>query len=422
MSPIRKEKLLIAGAGPSGLMAAITAASHGASPLLLEGGSEAGRKLLLTGGGRANLGNLYADDFERDHYYGRARFLRPAFRAFSPADWKEWLEERHFPVKVEEEGRLFPESGGSIALRNFLLAQYQSLGGRILYHQKILDLRRSENTYILRTATELFSSPRLILATGGASFPETGSDASVLSLLKKAGLSVLPLRPALTSIQIPDFPFAHLTGISAEARLCLLSPEAGARGAKQSFSGSVLLTEKGLSGMPAQNLSRWLSPDKETEILLSFLSLPFGQWFQLIQGQLREYPRKRLRNFSLPGLARRLSMELVRLAGLDFDRELMSLTEAEWQKLARVSSDLRFSACSGGIKTAFLSRGGVSLQEINPRTFECKRFPGLYITGEMLDIDGECGGYNLQAAFSAAYLAGDCACRAGISRTEPCEK
>ena len=395
--------LLIVGAGPAGLAAALAAAEEGCPALLLESKGEAGQKLRLTGGGRCNISNLAADDFAHDHYYGQAAFLRPAFRALSPEALREHCQRRGLPLVCEEGVRLYPRDGGAEAVRSFLLRRARELGVQLRCRQKALALKTSPEGILLQSEKQTYLARALILCGGGASFPQTGSDGSALELLTSLGCGFRPFTPALTGLSLKKAPGSNFQG--AELRFNL--PSSRSRRAAASFRGDILLTASGLSGPPVLNLSRELSEEGAS---FSISLLPDEKESSLIPHLLslaHENGRTLCRNLPWPALPRKLRAVALQHCGVDPDKQGANFSREEAARLASILLEKRLELGSRPpLRSAMLSRGGLLLEELNPRSMALRKDPRIFVAGELLDIDGECGGFNLQAAFASGYLAG----------------
>ena len=400
--------LLIVGAGPAGLAAALAAAEEGCPALLLESKGEAGQKLRLTGGGRCNISNLAADDFTHDHYFGQAAFLRPAFRVLSPEVLLERCQRQGLPLICEEGVRLYPRDGGAEAVRNFLLRRARELGVQLRCRQKALALKPLPEGILLQSEKQAYLARALILCGGGASFPQTGSDGSVLELLASLGCSFRPFSPALTGLPLKKAPGSDLQGlVFKDAELRFKAASSRSRRTAASFRGDILLTASGLSGTPVLNLSR----ERSEEGGSFFLSLlPDETESSLIPHLLNlahDNGRSLCRNLPWPALPRKLRAAALQHCGIDPDKQGANFSREE---AARLASSLLVKKLDLGnsppLRSAMLSRGGLLLEELNPRTMSLRKDPRIFAAGELLDIDGECGGFNLQAAFASGFLAG----------------
>ncbi|MCF7939916.1 MAG: NAD(P)/FAD-dependent oxidoreductase [Spirochaetales bacterium] len=429
--------ILIVGAGPAGLMAALqggqvsraaesalTAQSTraGVSIRIIEKNPRAGRKLLAAGAGRCNISHTGSIEEYLQHYGtlngNRKKLLKAVLYSFSPADLAEFFGHRELPLKELNEGKLFPRSEKSMDVVELLERSAKQTGIHIHFSDPVAELYldngngettnegATDRTFRLRTASgKIFEAKAVVLASGGASYPQTGSTGDGYDLAKELGHQIVPPCPALAPIELEDYPFAELSGISlkVELRYPGVSKKAGRT------TGDLLFTHRGLSGPVILNSSRYLArgtsieitfTDKTAEELLHFLSEAKAAGGS---GLLKS----RLRALELP--ARFISLVL-REAGIPEELKLADLGKQAGRKLAALLTawPLRVSRV-GGLDKAMLTAGGVALSEVQPHSLESRLVPGLFFAGELLDIDGDEGGYNLQFAFSSGAVAGQSA-------------
>lgn len=368
-------RVTVIGAGPAGMMAAISAARVGARVTLFEKNDEAGKKLLLTGGGRCNLLNLHADRDLTFNYPGGGPFLYSAFSQVSPQDLVAFFRELGLELKEEEAGKVFPQKGRAGAVREVLLGELGRLGVEIRYQSPKV------------TLSEL--AEPVILATGGASYPQTGSSGDGYRLAQAAGHRLVAPKAALVPLHLEEEWPRELAGLS-----CFVELRIKVRGRTVRHRGQLLFTHFGLSGPVALNLSRELTPPQTLE--LNFLPQRPADLFAgagTISQRLSSY------------LPRRLSRQLLILARIDPAKEELSGKEE-----ARLSDHLFALPLTvsetRGLPLGMVTRGGVELREVEPQTMASKLCPHLYFAGEVLDLDGLTGGYNLTAAFVTGCVAG----------------
>ncbi|HOB21865.1 MAG TPA: NAD(P)/FAD-dependent oxidoreductase [Bacillota bacterium] len=386
-------RVIVIGAGPAGMMAAIFAARAGARVLLLEKNQEAGKKLLLTGGGRCNLTNTKAGEDLPAQYPGGGRFLHSCLARYGPRFICQFFQDIGVELVTEEEGRVFPKSLRAASVRDALLRELKSLGAEIRYCQPVRKLRLAGGKVAGVASDSFYPGQHVILATGGASFPATGSTGDGYSLAQRAGHTLVPPKAALTPLIIEESWPRSLSGLSVFAQGQI---QAGRR--KLKSQGQLLFTHFGLSGPLALNLSRYL--EKGAAVELNFLPGLRGE--ELLQ--VGSTAAQSLDRF----LPRRLARQLLELA--EIPPQTKNLNRAEKERLEKVLFAAKLTvAGTKPLEEAMVTAGGVALDEVNPKTMASKKKAGLYFAGELLDIDGITGGYNLTIAFATGCAAGSAA-------------
>ncbi|MBP7049983.1 MAG: NAD(P)/FAD-dependent oxidoreductase [Phycisphaerae bacterium] len=405
------EDLCVIGAGPAGLTAAIHAAQNRARVLVLETNTTAGRKLLLTGGGRCNFTHVGGPEDLAKAFGKPGRFLRQALYEFPPAQVREFFQWRELPSTVEANGCVFPISDQAADVRNVLVAEAAKLGVRIRYQLRVDDVAAGSEGFVIRTAGGQVHASRVILATGGLSWPQTGSTGDGYRFAAQLGHTVIAPKPALVPLVVRETWMSELAGVSvANVRL-----RATVDAHPVVSAGNMLFTQRGIGGPAAQDLSRHLTDalfEGQCGIPVEIDLLPDLDEVQLdrqLQQGLQAQPKKTVANvlsecLSLP---RQLSQTLCLLAGCARDGQAGQLPGPGRRQLVRTIT--RLPLCVTGtesIAKATVTRGGVSRDQIDPKTLESKVRPGLFFAGEVIDLDGPCGGYNLQMCWSTGALAG----------------
>jgi predicted Rossmann fold flavoprotein len=426
--------VLVAGSGPAGLMAAIAAARAGAATLLLEKKPQPGRKLLVSGSGRCNLshGGELPDFLDR---YGPAgRFLKPALHAFSNEDARAFFEERGLAIIEEEGGKLFPASGRAGEVLAVLLGEAREAGVELRVSSALVSLEPGPDGegFLAQVGLAGPGAPggpaapqarairarKVILALGGASYPVTGSDGKGYAIPKALGQPMVAAAPALAPLLVTAFPVGLLAGASLRDR-ALRVLRGGRTVAKG--RGDVLFTHRGLSGPGVLDLSRSVLPGDELGIQVCLMDE--GEIDGLLLAGARDHGKRLVRSLvgaeALGGadeaggaVPARLLDLLVELRAGDREARASSLSREARKALASSLAELRLPVAGlGAWDEAMVTRGGVGLDGVNPKTMESRIVPGLYFAGEFLDVDGDTGGYNIQAAFSTGALAGASAAR-----------
>lgn len=408
-------QVVIIGAGPAGLLAAIASAGSGASVIVLEKMKSPGRKLLITGSGRCNVSNTADLHSFIGKYFNQGKFLYPAFQNFFRPELISLLQKQngHLQFITENDGKLFPASGLASDVLAALLDGAKRLGVRIETEEAAEEiLVSSGHVSGVRTRKRNWSADSVILAAGGCSYPGTGSTGDSYSLAAAVGHKIAPVRPALVPLVIKHKWLNDLKGIS----LPIVKAELLANGRRKARDrGDLLITHFGLSGPVILRLSRYLADQDGSggltdswQIKIDLLpELNNQRLIEIWQKQIANTPRQHINNALAGTLPARLMPALITAAGFDPEISAGIVSPHQLEKLARAIKGLVLPIDqTRGFREAMVTAGGVSLKEIDPGSMESKIIKDLYIAGEALDIDGDTGGYNLQAAFSTGWLAG----------------
>jgi predicted Rossmann fold flavoprotein len=397
-----KASIVVVGAGAAGLMAAIFAAERGADTLLLERTVDGGRKILISGGGRCNVlpSVLAADRFVTE---SRPHLMRGMLKAWPLAEQRAFFErELEIPLALEAEtGKLFPRSDRARDVRDGLVAFARARGARIMFATSVTELARAPGGWTLETSRGQMRADRVVLATGGLSVPATGSDGTGLRIAAALGHRDVPTYPALTPL-VADSPngppHASLAGVSLSVRL-----RARIDGRMTETTGGFLFTHRGYSGPAVLDISHVATRKGEpTTIRAQWSSLTEAEW-------RRDLDARAMLVMSILGryLPARLTAQLMKEAGIPNDRRTSDLRRTERTTLLErlTSYELPWTG-DEGYKKAEVTGGGVALDEVNPRTLESRRCPGLFLCGEMLDAFGPIGGHNFAWAWATGRAAG----------------
>lgn len=411
---MKKSDLIIIGGGPAGLLAAATAARQGTTTLLLERMDRPGRKLRICGKGRGNIGNTAPLDEFLGHFGKNFRFLRPAFGHFFSQDSMDLLATLGVPTKVERGGRIFPESDNAQDLVDAFVGYARSSGATIQTGCRIREIRRTEDGFVVTTPSQSFAARRIVLATGGASYPATGSTGDGYELAKSLGHSLTPISPALIPLVTAGDAAARLQGLSLKNVRAELRVDGKKCGEEM---GEMLFTHFGLSGPIILTLSkaavRAVDQGFKTEILIDLKpALDTSKLDARLLRDLNEHGKMRMDNLLRGLLPPKLIPVCLEQTGMNPDKTAHQVSATERKRLRQWLKEFRFTV-SGyrPLREAIITAGGVPLAEVNPKTMESRVCPGLFLAGEVLDMDADTGGFNLQAALSTGYLAGLCAAR-----------
>ena len=388
----------VIGGGPAGMAAALFAARAGSRVTLLERNEKLGKKLYITGKGRCNVTNMAENPMES--IPRNPRFLHGAFAFLGAAGLRALLEANGCPTKVERGGRVFPESDKASDVTRALEKALRAAGVSVCLHSRVTSLG------------PLLERGPVILATGGASYSSTGSTGDGYGFARALGHTVLPPRPSLIPLITRDAWPCSLTGLSLKN--VRLVAKLGKRALFDEL-GEMLFTHFGVSGPLVLSMSSHIL-DVDLDSLAVRLDMKPGlsleQLDRRIARDLASNPRKRLTSI-LPGLVpAAMAGVLPGLCGADGAKTAAQVTRAERQALGALLKELPVDIAGfRPIEEAIVTRGGVDVREVDPKTMMSKKTPGLFFAGELLDVDGYTGGFNLQIAFSTGYAAGVAASR-----------
>ena len=399
------ETVVILGAGASGMVAALTAAeSNNRRVLLLERQQRVGRKLLATGNGRCNLTNTGASPAR---YHGaEADFVRPALAAFPPEAALEFFRELGLVTVTEPGGRVYPLSDSANSVVDVLRFALDAAGVELRSSCPARALRREKSGgFSVVTDAETLRADRLIVACGGAAGAKLGGVGDGYELLAMLGHKRTALYPSLAPILTePEYPRA-LKGVRADCRLRLT----GGGETLAETAGELQFTETGVSGPAAFELSRAASVGGKGLTLTAdfFRDVPADAVPALLRARRSRFPALNASEALTGMLHNRLGRMLVKYAGLDANAPLSSLSDGDLRRLAQSCRDFRLAVRGvAGFDAAQVTAGGVRTSGFNPETLESRFVPGLFACGEVLDVDGDCGGFNLQWAWASGRLAG----------------
>ena len=405
------KQILVIGAGPAGMMAAIRAAENGAAVTLLEKMKRPGRKMMITGKGRCNITNAADVPEIIRNIHGNGAFLNSSMRAFDNQDVMEFFRQQGVPVKVERGNRVFPVSDKAQDVVDAMVHRLHELDVRIELEMPVADIQLQEGRVAgVRTKSGAhYKADAVILAVGGASYPGTGSTGDGYEMAKKLGHTVVPLRPSLVPLETEEEWVKDVQGLSLRnVRATLL---AGGEKVQEMF-GEMMFTHFGVTGPIILSMSRraakCLAEGKFVELELNLKpALTPEKLDARIQRDFEQHIRKSLKNGLLNLLPHKLIEPVLDCAYLDSEKPVHQVTAEERHRLAETLQHLTLTiAKTRPLAEAIVTAGGVSVREINPKTMESKLVPGLYFAGEVVDVDAYTGGYNLQAAFSMGNAAG----------------
>lgn len=406
--------LIIIGAGPAGLFCAINSSLENKRILLLEKNESPGRKLLVSGSGRCNI--THDGDMEKflDHYGDHGKFLRHALLNFTNINLISFFEERGLTMIQAEGGKIFPGTLRSSDVLEVLIKECWARNIHIKCGLKVKSIARSEEGFEVISNDQIYRSRLLVIATGGCSYPATGSTGDGYGFARDLGHKIIEIAPALTPVYIKDYQFSELAGISFPNMDVSLYRDRKIK----DWRGDILFTHQGLSGPGILDQSRHIITDDILKIsfvpskkrkaledwLLDRTKMDGGRGIRSVLADLDL-------SHSQP-LPSRLISKILELSEIPADLKCAHLAREMRALLVNNLTSFPMAVAKlGGFDIAMVTRGGVDLKEVNSKTMESRLVKGLYLVGEVLDVDGDTGGYNLQAAFSTGMLAARSICQ-----------
>jgi len=371
------------------MMAAISSSYYGQKTLLIEKNRRLGKKLAGTGGGRCNVTNNGTLDDLLAGIPGNGRFLYSVFSQFDNHDIINFFEENGVALKVEDHGRVFPKTDKSKTIIGALEAKIHELGGSVLTNTEVVSVKKIADLFHIKSAEAEFTSDKLIVTTGGKSYPSTGSTGFGHDIARHFKLEVTDLEAAESPL-LTDFPHKALQGISLD--------DVTLSYGKHVITHDLLFTHFGLSGPAALRLSSFVSGGEIAE--LDFLPQTSEQDLLSYFTENRE---KSVKN-ALKGL---VPERVAEFFAADYPKKIKQLSPAQSQELVGKLKKMPIKITGKmSLAKSFVTKGGVDLKEINPKTLESKKVPGLHFAGEVLDINAHTGGFNITSALCTGWVAG----------------
>ena len=412
-------KVIVIGGGPAGMMAAIESSKHGNEVILIEKNNVLGKKLSITGKGRCNItSSLSMDEFIKN-IPGNGKFLYSAFNSFTNKDIIQFIEKQGIDTKVERGNRVFPKTDRAQDVVNCFVKKIKEQKIRICLNTEVIGiLKDEENTAIgVKTKNEIIKADKIILATGGKSYPLTGSTGEGYKMAKKLGHTIVDLKPSLVPLETYEEDMhQNLQGLSlknVEIKLIDISKN------KEIYKefGEMMFTHFGISGpiilSASSHLVRYKNINellKNKQIKLIIDLKPALSFEKLDQRILRDFDTEKNKSFknSLDKLLpQKLIPEIIRISKIPSEIKVNSITKEQRESLAKTLKNFEVTIKKfRPIEDAIITAGGVNIKEINPRTMESKLIKNLYFAGEIIDVDGYTGGFNLQIAYSTGFVAG----------------
>lgn len=403
-----KKQVLIVGGGAAGMMAAIAARRKGAEVTILERNPRIGKKILVTGNGRCNFANI---NVGANCYQGQnPRFVYSALAGFGVEKTIAFFEKLGIAPKVEEQGKVFPMSDQASSVLDVLMYELQETGVQIICDAYVKSISKKKEGFNLELENgSVWQGDKVILATGGKAMPSTGSDGNGFALVKALGHKITPIFPGLVQLKLAGEYFQRIQGVKFVGTAEVLHQNK----IVAQDRGDILFANYGVSGPPILQISRkageLLQQSAEVILKISLIdSIPVDELKKMLLTRFKNQPGKTV-EFSLVGLInKRLIPVVLKEAGIgDLRCSVRNLSARDCERIAKLLTDWRFKVRgTKGWASAQVTAGGVATHEINQKSMESKLVHGLFFAGEILDIDGQCGGFNLQWAWSSGYIAG----------------
>jgi len=408
-------RVAVIGGGAAGMMAAIVSAKSGASVTLFEKMKFTGTKLRITGKGRCNLTNNCSVNEIIENIPTNPRFMYAALAAFPPEKVMNFFEDAGVPLKTERGNRVFPVSDKASDIVEALRREMRSCGVRVIFDRVTDILVKNSDSGVEISGIKVASRPdvlsfdRVIVATGGLSYPLTGSDGDGYAFAEKLGINVIPAKPSLVPLEICERFCRDMQGLALK-NISVRAVEVSSGKTLYEDFGEMLFTHFGVSGPVILSMSAHLRDIKPEKYKIFIDLKPALDEKTLDKRLISDFEKEKNKNFinSLSALlpAKMISVFVTR-SGILPERKVNSITKVERAKLLSLLKSFELTVKSPRpIAEAIITSGGIDIREINPKTMESKLIPGLYFAGEIIDVDAYTGGFNLQIAWSTGYLAG----------------
>ena len=400
-----KTEIAVIGGGASGLMAAVTAKKSGKEVIILERKDRILKKVLITGNGRCNITNVNANI---SNYFGKnISSVENILNRFTPQDTMDFFNELGIVCNEENRGKVYPLSGQASSVVDALRFEAEKLGIKIeteFYVRKI-----EKDGFKFRIYSEdrkKIEAGRVIIAAGGQSYPELGSNGSGFELAKELGHSVTKLSPSIVQLKTEKNQVKGLQGIKTDVAVTAY----GDNKKICTYDGELLFTDYGISGNVVFNISFVMPLYKNVEFEIDFMEkFDYNELYEMLKERKRILSHLTMENYFNGMINKKLGQFLSKVSGIEkLSKPVKDLNDSDIRKLCTVLKKYRVKILeTTGFKNAQVTAGGVSLDEVNTETLESKIVKGLYFSGEVLDVYGECGGFNLQWAWASGHIAGE---------------
>ena len=399
-------KVIIIGAGPAGMMAAIEA-SKKHEVILIDGNDKIGKKLFITGKGRCNVTNAKDISEFFDYIPGNPHFLYSALYTFTNEDTMNFFEKEHIKLKVERGDRVFPESDKSSDIIKGLDNALKRANVKILLNSRVKDINVTDKKIqsVTLENSKVITGDYFIVATGGASYPLTGSRGDGQKFANKCGHNIIKLKPSLVPIELEEDYIKELMGLSLKNVTVYIK-----EGKKTLYknTGEMVFTHFGVSGPLILSGSRFIGNGKYTLTIDLKIALEEHELDKRVQKDFQKYINKNFKNSLDDLLPKKLIPIIIMLSGIDENKKVNEITKEERKKLVHLIKNLTFNIKGlRDLKEAIVTQGGVDTKEIDASTMKSKIIDNLSFAGEVIDVDAFTGGYNVQIALSTGFLAGN---------------
>ena len=410
-------KVIVIGGGPAGMMAAISSAEEKNEVILLEKNEKLGKKLLITGKGRCNITSSLPISEFINNIPGNGRFLYSAFQNYSNQDIINFLEQEGLKIKVERGNRIFPVTNKAEDVLKCFTQKMNKLGIKVKLNSEVKQILVEENKVIgVKTKNEKMYCDKIILATGGKSYPGTGSDGQGYEMAKKIGHTILDLQGSIVPLKADEYICRKLQGLSLKNVKIKINDIENNKEVYNDF-GEMLFTHFGVSGptvlsssahlLRYKNINEKLNRGKIKLIIDFKPALTEEELNNRILRDFQEFKNKEFKNSLNKLLPQKLIPLIIELSEINQNKKVNEINKQERIKLINLLK--KFEVTINGfrpVEEAIVTAGGVSIKEINPKTMESKMIKGLFFAGEIIDVDAYTGGFNLQIAYSTGYTAG----------------
>lgn len=400
-----KTEIAVIGGGASGLMAAITAKKSGKEVIILERKDRILKKVLITGNGRCNITNVNANI---SNYFGKnISSVENILNSFNPQDTMDFFNGLGIMCNEENRGKVYPLSGQASSVVDALRFEAERLGVRIETEFYVRKIEKEGFKFkIYSEERKKIEAGRVIIAAGGQSYPELGSNGSGFELAKELGHSVTKLSPSIVQLKTEKYQVKGLQGIKTDVAVTAY----GDNKKICTYDGELLFTDYGISGNVVFNISFVMPLYKNVEFEIDFMEkFDYNELYEMLKERKRILSHLTMENYFNGMINKKLGQFLSKVSGIEkLSKPVKDLSDSDIRKLCTVLKKYRMKILeTTGFKNAQVTAGGVSLDEVNTETLESKIVKGLYFSGEVLDVYGECGGFNLQWAWASGHIAGE---------------